>query len=90
MNIKINDVISLCEIYGSNTTLGDLARKIKGKRIYKCPKCNGFGYITIKNNNYSWRTSSSNMYKDKKCDLCNGEGYTEHEYKPKMVQDGWE
>ena len=24
------------------------------------------------------------------CDLCNGEGYTEKEYKPKMVQDGWE
>lgn len=24
------------------------------------------------------------------CDLCNGEGYTEHQYKPKMIQDGWE
>ena len=23
-------------------------------------------------------------------DWCNGEGYTEHQYKPKMIQDGWE
>lgn len=29
-------------------------------------------------------------YREVKCDLCNGEGYTEHEYKPKMIQDGWE
>lgn len=90
MSIKINDVISLCEIYGSNTTLGDLARKIKGNKVYKCPKCNGIGYTTVKNNNYSWRTSPSNMYKDVICDLCGGDGYTEHEYKPKMIQNGWE
>ena len=28
--------------------------------------------------------------KDEECNLCKGEGYTSHEYKPKMIQDGWE
>lgn len=30
MDLKINDVTSLCEMYGSKTTFGDLARRING------------------------------------------------------------
>ena len=29
-------------------------------------------------------------HKDVKCDLCNAEGFTEKQYKPRMIQDGWE
>ena len=81
--------IELAERYGGNTTLGDLVRKIQGNKIYKCPKCNGIGKI---NRQIYSGTGWDYEPKCKKvtCDLCHGEGYTEHEYKPRMVQDGWE
>ena len=93
--MKINEILELCEIYGKNTTLGDLAIKIQGEKIYKCSKCNGLGYTVEEYNAYPKNLPDSGWvyeagYKNIKCDLCNGEGYTQHEYKPKMVQDGWE
>lgn len=89
--MKIVEVTRLCEQYGENTTLGELRKKIQGKKIHKCPKCGGVGIICVKKDiAEAWECSSRWKYYDVKCDLCDGEGYTEHEYKPKMVQDGWE
>ena len=43
-----------------------------------------------KNTAQYWECCDNWEYYDVQCDLCNGEGYTEHEYKPRMIQDGWE
>lgn len=76
-----------CE-YGDDITLGELIKRKKGNNIHKCPKCEGHGYVTrcIPGD---WGYTGD-RYVDEKCDLCKGIGYTEHEYKPRMVQDGWE
>ena len=93
--MKTCEAIELTKRYGSSTTLGDLARKIQGDKSYKCPKCNGSGKVSVRYNAYPTGLPDSGgvedwKYKDIECDLCHGEGYTEHEYKPRMVQDGWE
>lgn len=89
--MKIHEVVSLMKDYGENTTLGDLLKKIQGKRIHKCPKCEGSGKVTKRKNTAQyWECCDNWKYYDVQCDLCNGEGYTEHQYKPKMIQDGWE
>lgn len=89
--MKIHEAFSLMKDYGENTTLGDLVKKVQGKRIHKCPKCNGTGRLTKRKNTAQyWECCDNWEYYDVQCDLCNGEGYTEHQYKPKMIQDGWE
>lgn len=85
-NLTIAYAKELMDHYGENTTLKDLLIKIAGNKIYKCPKCNGMGYITVEYNGYPKGLSDSGFvyeaaYKDVKCDLCNGEGYTADEYK---------
>ena len=81
--------------YGKDTTLGELVKKIQGNKIYKCPKCGGSGYISKRYNAYPSGLPDGGWvevwkWKEIDCDLCKGEGYTEHEYKPRIVQDGWE
>lgn len=46
--MKVYAVKQLCQQYGSDTTLGELVQKIQGKKIHKCPKCNGTGFIAEK------------------------------------------
>lgn len=89
--MKIRDVKSLICEYGENTTLSEILNKVQGNKIYKCPKCHGAGKYTKKINTAQyWECCERYEYYDVDCDLCHGEGYTEHEYKPKIVQDGWE
>ena len=93
--MKIKEIKGLVDRYGDHITLGQLLAKIQGNKIYRCPKCKGNGFITIEYNGYPDGLPDSGFvyeaaYKDEECDLCNGEGYTDHEYKPRMVQDGWE
>lgn len=52
-------------------------------KSYMCPKCKGEGMI----HSYSCDGRDDRHYK---CDLCGGAGYTDREYKPRMVQNGWE
>lgn len=94
MKIKVYEVVNLCSVYGRNTTLGELCRIIQEGRIYKCPKCDGAGKLTMKYNAYpSGLPDSGFVYEEGiktiDCDLCNGEGYTSIKYIPKMVQDGF-
>ena len=88
--MKIHEVIRLRNVYGGETTLNDLVNLIQGNKIHRCPKCGGSG-TTIKRVNRAQYWECCDDYKEihVTCDLCNGEGYTEKIYKPKMVQDGW-
>lgn len=93
--MKINEVKGLIDQYGEQATLGEILKKVQGNKIFKCPKCRGKGYVIVEYNCYPRGLPDSGFvykpgYKNKKCNLCNGEGYTSHEYKPKMIQDGWE
>ena len=93
--MKVHDAVKLVEEFGGDTTLNQVLKMVQNGRIHKCPKCNGTGIIKIKYNAYPPGLPDSGWvqkweYKEKECDLCDGEGYTYNEYKPKMVQDGWE
>ncbi|MGL5621798.1 hypothetical protein [Cetobacterium sp.] len=93
--IKIIEIERLINIYGEQTTLGQLLEDKKNKTPYKCPKCNGKGEVQVKYNSYPDNLPDSGWverwaYKYIKCDLCGGEGYTIREFKPKLVQQGWE
>lgn len=95
MKLYACDVIEIRDFYGGDTTLDRLVELVQKNRIYKCPKCNGRGKVSIKYNSYPDNMPDSGWvvkwaYKDIPCDLCDGEGYTEKKYKPRMVQDGWE
>lgn len=89
--MKIYEAMELCKSYGADTTLADLVRRIQGNKIHQCPKCVGRGKVTISRNVAEYWDCAS-IYKDfiETCDLCNGEGYVDREYKPKMKQVGWE
>ena len=81
------DIAQPIEKYGEKATLRDIHHKLTfGK--YRCPKCNGTGSITEFIPGVCGYTPDE--YKHIKCNLCYGKGYTHHEYKPKMVQAGWE
>lgn len=89
--MKIYEAISLMKDYGENATLGEVVKKIQGKKIHKCPKCGGTGKVTKRRNKAQyWECCDNWVEYEEICSLCNGEGYTEHEYKPRMIQDGWE
>lgn len=83
------------EKYGENATVKELLAMMKGTRQFRCPKCKGRGYVSKRYNAYPSGLPDSGWVDDWKktdveCDLCNGYGWTEKEWKPKMVQDGWE
>lgn len=82
MEIKIHEAMELVHQYGRNTTMGDFLRNIQGDKIHKCPKCNGTGSIEIESGPENQKTTIM-------CTLCDGEGYTEKQYRPHIVQKGW-
>lgn len=93
--MKIKDIENLIRVYGGEKTLNQILEQELNKTPYKCPKCHGTGKVEIRYNAYPSGMPDSGWvedwkYKDVECDLCNGKGYTTREYKPKMVQQGWE
>lgn len=89
--LTIGQVNELKQCYGGETTIDQMLAHVQGKKTHRCPKCDGTGYI-VETYNAAEPWECCEQLKERKvtCDLCNGEGYTEHEYKPRMVQDGWE
>lgn len=89
--LTISQVKELKQCYGGETTIDQMLAHIQGGKTHRCPKCDGAGYI-VETYNVAEPWECCETLKERKvtCDLCNGEGYTEHEYKPRMVQDGWE
>lgn len=89
--MKINEIVSMIYDYGENATLRDVLKNVQGNKIHRCPKCGGSGVVHKRRNIAQyWECYDVWEDYDVQCDLCCGEGYTEHEYKPRMVQDGWE
>jgi RecJ-like exonuclease len=93
--MKIFEIMSLIDKYGENATLKDILLNISDGEVYKCPKCNGKGTITVEYNAYPSGLPDSGFvyeagYRNVECKLCGGEGYTKVKYRPKMIQDGWE
>jgi len=93
--MKIREIKELISSYGGEKTLNELLEAELSKTPYLCPKCNGEGYNKVGYNAYPKGLPDSGFvenwkYKNVECDLCKGKGYTEREYKPKMVQEGWE
>ena len=88
--MKIHEMICLRNTYGGETTLDELVNRIQGNKIHRCPKCGGSGTIVKRVNRAQyWECCDDYKEIEVTCDLCNGEGYTEKIYKPRMVQDGW-
>jgi hypothetical protein len=92
---EIQKLIQYRNVYGGEMTIDGLISKIKGDRIYQCPKCSGKGSTSVRCNAYPSGLPDSGWvddwkYKDVQCDLCQGFGYNNKEYKPKMIQNGWE
>lgn len=86
--MKIHDIVTLCKQYGENTTLKQVLITMQGDKYYMCPKCKGKGEVEHLIRGIHGYTNDKITFI--KCDLCNGDGYTRKQYKPKMVQDGWE
>jgi DNA-directed RNA polymerase subunit RPC12/RpoP len=80
-------VEELIQQYGYDITLGKLLIELTRDKGYRCPKCEGKGFVTIKTPDIY---GSEGCVKDIKCDLCKGTGFTDKRMKPRMVQDGWE
>lgn len=95
MKMTINQIKGLIDQYGEQATLEEILRRVQGNKVFKCPKCNGKGYVTTEYNGYPSGLPDSGFvyepaFRQETCDLCKGDGYTSHKYKPKMIQDGWE
>lgn len=92
--LKLIEVKELINKYGENKTLKQLADEFD--MPFVCPNCSGSGYYSKKIGvpypsglpDSGW-VPPDVRYEKTSCDLCNGNGYTKEEYKPKMVQNGW-
>lgn len=83
------------EEFGEEKTIGEVFAALTKYVPYKCPKCNGRGYVEVEYNGYPSGLPDSGFvyeaaFKDIECDLCEGRGYMEVKMKPKYVQNGWE
>ena len=76
--MKAKVLIKLLNKYNKDTTLGEVLEKEGWSEHYRCPKCNGKGTnkIKVKEGRMGYWEAE---YKDKKCDVCNGQGYTKKE-----------
>lgn len=86
----------MIEKYGPGATLSSIFTAIKGNRTHECPKCSGRGYVKVEYNGYPSGLPDSGWvyeaaFKDVKCDVCDGFGYTVHKMVPNVnvVQNGW-
>lgn len=91
---EINIVKRLIEEYGGrDTTVGTILDYLLNITPYKCPSCDGLGKTKETYNAYpSGLPDSGFVYQEGVryhiCELCNGIGYTQKKYVPKMI-DGW-
>lgn len=91
--MKAFEIKALEKEYGSEATLGQVFKCLE--RPYQCPQCDGAAVC--------YKTRSKNTFLEKvlnqkqepegllvTCDLCDGQGWTEKEFVPKLIQAGWE
>ncbi|MFD1899230.1 hypothetical protein [Enterococcus termitis] len=93
--MKAYEIKKLIKFYSASATLGEIFEDFG--RPYECPQCEGTGFYQKKVvvpyprglPDSGW-VPDSIEYKRSQCELCDGHGYSDKEYKPKMVQDGWQ
>lgn len=81
--ISIRQVIDLCNKYGSNTTLGDLAKKVKGDKIWQCPMCAASGLVEEE-----YLDDYSHVLRTRcvECPTCGGEGWINKHLKARAAK----
>ena len=85
---EIKSIEFLLRKFGPERTVGEIYSGFRNIYKYQCPKCEGTGKDFKKISGELGY--EQDRYVEIECDLCKGIGYTKEEYKPKMVQDGWE
>ncbi|MBO0486311.1 hypothetical protein [Vagococcus fluvialis] len=93
--MRKKEIIDLANKLGGDRTLNQIIEEYK--LPFECPQCKGQGIYskeTIKRYpsglpDSGW-VPDEIVYVSTECELCNGHGWTGTEYKPKLVQDGWE
>lgn len=93
--MKAYEAKQLIREYSATTTLKEIFESFE--RPFECPQCLGTGFYQKKIivpyprgfPDSGW-VPDSIEYKRTKCELCDGHGWATKEYKPKMVQDGWQ
>ncbi|MEI5994799.1 hypothetical protein [Candidatus Enterococcus mansonii] len=93
--MKAYEVKKMMSDYSANATLKEIFEDCG--RPYKCPQCKGSGFYQKKIRvpypsglpDSGW-VPDTIEYKRTECELCDGHGWATKEYKPKMVQEGWE
>lgn len=82
---RIEAIEAFIQEYGEDRTLKEVLNLELPPTKFRCPKCNGKGYILEKYNAYPSNLPDSGWgelwkYREKTCSLCNGEGWTDEEY----------
>ena len=87
--IMHENVWELITVYGTNMTLGEVQTRIQQELPpHPCPQCKTRGEIGVTKQNP--RDIYDSQVVIETCPLCKGMGYNDVEYKPRMIQDGWE
>ncbi|MGG5341153.1 hypothetical protein [Enterococcus sp. AZ192] len=93
--MKAYEAKQLIREYSATTTLKEIFESFE--RPFECPQCKGDGFYQKKVivpypsglPDSGW-VPDSIEYRRTECELCDGHGWATKEYKPKMVQDGWQ
>lgn len=91
--MKAFEIKALEKEFGSEATLEQVFECLK--RPYQCPKCNGSAvyYKPRSKNTFLERVLNQKQKPEEllaPCELCGGQGWTEKEFVPKLIQAGWE
>lgn len=81
---SIQTIEDLIRIYDNDLTLGEIKKSLLKITPYRCPKCNGGGYVSEKYGAYPRHSpdrgyTQDGQYRKIVCNLCNGVGYTKTE-----------
>ena len=93
--MKAYEVKQMIREYSATATLEEIFESFE--RPFECPQCKGTGFYQKKVvvpypsglPDSGW-VPDSIEYRRTECELCDGHGWAAKEYKPKMVQDGWQ
>lgn len=88
---ELEEIEKLIKRFGEDATLCEIKEQIRKETLskykFKCPKCQGKGYLVKEYNGYPTGLPDSGFvyeaaYDYKVCDVCKGIGYTEEEMEP--------
>lgn len=91
--MKAFEIKALEKEYGSEATLEQVFELLE--RPYQCPQCNGAAVCCKPSPKNTFLGKLLNQAVESEqvlsaCELCDGQGWTEKEFVPKLIQAGWE